>query len=705
LNLPDGLSLRAVVLAPHGRDAPLIVSLLREVGVAADACRGLAALCAELKRGAGLAIIADEALLGADRRPLQTFLEAQPPWSDMPVILLTHRGGGLERNPAALRLAEALGNVSFLERPFHPTTLSSMVRAALRGRGRQYEARSRLEEISEREQQLQTALKAGRLGSWTLDLETMTLQASGTSCKHFGITSERAFTFEELQRLVHADDIPRMNESLRKAVRSGEDYVIEYRTLFPDGALHWVEVRARALRNAAGEVVSLAGVSSDITARKQYELERERLLTELAVERTALSNLTRNLEQRVADRTSELLMAVSAREKAQEQLLQSQKMESVGQLTGGIAHDFNNLLMAVMGNLEILRKRLPDDPGLRRLVDGALQGAHRGASLTQRMLAFARQQDLKTVSADLGALVHGMQELLKRSLGPQVELHLNIESGLPPADVDPHQVELAILNLAINARDAMPDGGVIDIRVDRLHVAAHDELRPGTYLRIRIADTGCGMDAVTLAKAIEPFFSTKPLGKGTGLGLSMAHGLAMQLGGHLDLSSQLGIGTVATLWLPMATKPVVEIGAVAVAAPVNRTATILVVDDDPLIAMSTVGMLEDLGHVVIEANSGERALEILAGGQDIDLMMTDQAMPGMTGIQLAEMVRVRRPQLPVLLATGYTDLPASKLANLPRLSKPYQQAQLQAEIEKLLDNARSSGNRLQEPPHRLKPAD
>jgi CheY-like chemotaxis protein len=267
-------------------------------------------------------------------------------------------------------------------------------------------------------------------------------------------------------------------------------------------------------------------------------------------------------------------------------------------------------------------------------------------------------------------------------------LHLHIAPDLPPAEVDAHQVELAILNLAINARDAMPaDGGVIDIRVDQRQVSAENRLRPGTYVCIQLADTGCGMDAVTLSKAIEPFFSTKPLGKGTGLGLSMTHGLAVQLGGHLDLTSEVGAGTVATLWLPMATEPAVEIESSVSPSTANRCATILVVDDDPLIAMSTVDMLEDLGHVVIEANSGKRALEIIDGGQDIDLMMTDQAMPGMTGIQLAEIVRTKRPNLPVLLATGYTDLPASRLANLPRLSKPYQQSQLQAEIEKLLDIA------------------
>jgi signal transduction histidine kinase/CheY-like chemotaxis protein len=409
--------------------------------------------------------------------------------------------------------------------------------------------------------------------------------------------------------------------------------------------------------------------------------------------------LTHTLEQRVAERTGELLTEVAAREKAQEQLLQSQKMESVGQLTGGIAHDFNNLLMAVMGNLEILRKRLPDDPGTRRLIDGAMQGAKRGASLTQRMLAFARQQDLKTASADLGALVGGMQELLKRSLGPSISLRLQIAPGLPAAEVDAHQVELAILNLAINARDAMPDGGVIDVRVDQGRVdggdartagdalTGGDRLLPGTYLRIRIADTGCGMDAATLARAVEPFFSTKPLGKGTGLGLSMVHGVAVQLGGLLELASAVGEGTTATLWLPMSTRAVTDLEPSAPHPSSNRSATILVVDDDPLIAMSTVDMLEDLGHRVIEANSGQRALEILDAGQAIDVMVTDQAMPGMTGIQLAEIVRSKRPDLKVLLATGYADLPASKLANLPRLSKPYHQAQLQAEIEKLLDIA------------------
>jgi PAS domain S-box-containing protein len=688
VNSNSALSLRALILTPSGRDASLSVMLLKEAGFAADICGDLGNLNEELREGAGLAIIADEALQNAELRPLVTFLEQQPAWSDIPIILLTHRGGGPERNPAALRLAAVLGNVSFLERPFHPTTLTSMVRAAVRGRRRQYDARGRLEEISEREQQLHTALTAGRLGSWSLDVRSMTFHLSETSRNHFGSTAEAELSYGRLMSSVHPDDRSRMTAALDLALKSGDDYVIEFRSIRPGGVQHWVDVHARSIKDRSGCVVCLVGVSSDISDRKHSELERERLLSDLAFERTALSNLTRTLEQRVVERSGELMAEVAAREKAQEQLLQAQKMESVGQLTGGVAHDFNNLLMAVMGNLEILRKRLPDDPGIRRLIDGARQGAQRGASLTQRMLAFARQQDLRTTSADLGTLVRGMQELLRRSLGPNYVLRLHVEPHLPPAEVDAHQVELAILNLAINARDAMPDGGVIELRVDQKQVTSDfGRLRPGTYLRIRVADTGVGMDQATLRRAVEPFFSTKPLGKGTGLGLSMTHGLAVQLGGLLELDSDVGKGTTATLWLPQAMKPAAEIESAASPASFARTATILVVDDDPLVATSTVDMLEDLGHTVIGVNSGAQALQIINDGKRLDLLMTDQAMPGMTGVQLAEIVHQVRPDLPVLLTTGYTDLPAGKLVNLPRLSKPYQQAQLQAEIEKLLSLA------------------
>ena len=685
---------RSLILAPAGRDGALLVSLLGEIGVVGEICKSVTDLARQMKRGAGLAIVAEEALRTPDLRPISDFLEGQEPWSDLPMILLTHRGGISEPGPELRQFADLLGNVSFLERPFHPTTLASMVRAAMRNRHRQYAARAQNVEILEREDQLQTALKAGRLGSWALEVESRQLQTSDTSRRHFGRAMGTRFSYDDLLGAIHPEDRDARELALSRAITTGDDFISEFRNIWPDGSVHWMDVRARALTDAAGRVTRLVGVSSDITDRKNAELEQERLVSELAAERTALSNLTRTLEERVERRTAELRSETAMREKTQLQLMQSQKMESVGQLTGGIAHDFNNLLMAIMGSLEILRKRLPPDPALQRLLDGAMQGATRGASLTQRMLAFARRQDLRTTSVDLGTLVIGMQELLHRSIGPQIDLRVHVTPNLPAAEVDAHQVELAILNLAINARDAMPDGGAITIDLDQEAVGETNHgqrLAPGRYLRVCIADTGTGMDQATLEKAIEPFFSTKPAGKGTGLGLSMTHGLAMQLGGAFALSSEVGKGTAATLWLPAAVASAESLEAAASQESASRAAKILIVDDDPLVARSTVQMLEDLGHSVTEAHSGKGALEVLESGQSVDVLVTDQAMPGMSGIELAAVVQEKCPGLPILLVSGYADLPPSKLSRWPRLAKPFQQAQLQAAIDLLLKRRQNSG--------------
>jgi PAS domain S-box-containing protein len=684
MSRPGPVSQRAIILAPNGRDAEVAVQILKEASIPSEIRRDLPSFCDAIIGGSGLGIISDEAIRNADLRPLTSFLNVQPPWSDFPIILLTQRGGGPERNPAAARLAEALGNVTFLERPFHPTTLLSVVRTAMRGRQRQYEARSRLEDLGESERRLQTAMTAGRFGSWTLYVQERALHVSEQCRAHFGRRPDQPFDYDDLLASIHPEDRARMRAAVERTLATGDNYAIEYRNIWPDGTTHWVDIRARALPNKDGRIEQLVGVSSDITERKTSELEREHLLNELSTERAALSELTATLEERVRDRTAELMTEVAAREKAQDRLLQSQKMETMGQLTGGVAHDFNNLLMAVMGNLDLLRKRLPDDPRTRRLIEGAMQGARRGAALTQRMLAFARQQELKTASADLASLMAGMRELLDRSLGPQIELAIHAPSGLPLARVDAGQVELAILNLAINARDAMPGGGRIDIIVDQVGRAPDEPLDHTGFVRVRVSDTGTGMDAETLKKAIEPFFSTKPPGKGTGLGLSMVDGLAVQLGGRLELSSSVGKGTTASLWLPVADRAApAEVEREPYVASA-RSATILVVDDDPLVARGTVDMLEDLGHTVFEANSARRALEILDQGQEFDLMMTDQAMPGMTGAELAEIVKQRRPHLPILLATGYADLPTGQGRTLPRLSKPYLQSQLQEHVDRLL---------------------
>lgn len=681
---PGASSERAVILAPTGRDAAVAGLLLKEAGFYANVCGDLAGLLHEMQAGAGLAVIADEAIKTADLRSLVKWLNDQPSWSDFPIVLLTHQGGGPERNPDAVRLGQALGNVTFIERPFHPTTLVSVVGSAVRGRRRQYQTRAILADLTESEGLLQTALSAGHLGALELHLPEFELEASDTCRAFFGRQPGEPFSYGDLLASVHPDDRARRMEVLDRTVKTGADYSIEYRNVWPDGSQHWVDVRARVIRRPDGSIKSLIGVSSDITARKVAEIERENLLAQLAAERTALAELTATLEQRVEQRTADLMKEVAAREKAQEQLRQAQKMETIGQLTGGVAHDFNNLLMAVMGNLELLRKRIPDDPRLRRLIDGALQGAERGASLTQRLLAFARQQDLRAVPVDLRALIQGMIDLLERSLGPRVALGLDLPEGLPPARVDANQLELAILNLAINARDAMPDGGSIDIRACEYQASGDSVLRPGGYLKLSVIDSGNGMTPEILKRAVEPFFSSKPLGKGTGLGLSMVHGLAVQLGGTLQLSSTVGKGTTATLILPVATRAP-EVARPSHTVPkVNRSAVILFVDDDPLIAMSTMEMLEDLGHHVIGASSGLHALDIIRSEQPIDLMMTDHVMPGMTGIELAAASREVRPSLPILLATGYAELPDGAQLDLPRLAKPYHQDQLRDRLDQLL---------------------
>jgi signal transduction histidine kinase len=511
-------------------------------------CPTLNELQASLSEDTCFAVIAEEALRSTDLRALSAWLDAQPTWSDLPFILLTHRSEGSAFHPNTHRLSELLGNVTLIERPFHPLTFLSMARAAYKGRFRQYEARTLIEELRESEE---------------------------------------------------------------------------------------------------------------------------------------------SLERRVAERTMELneahaaiLAEMAQREQAEDKLRQSQKMEMIGQLTGGVAHDFNNLLMAVIGNLDLLRKRAPPDPTALRLIDGAMQGAQRGAALTQRLLAFARRQDLKIEPTDPAQLMQGMKNLIERSIGSQIELIMQIGPDLPPVMVDANQVELAALNLAVNARDAMPNGGQITIAIDHATSEETPGLPAGSFVRLAVIDTGTGMDSETLRKATEPFFSTKGLGKGTGLGLSMIHGLARQLGGALRLSSVVGHGTTAELWLPATTMPVAahptqgQVPAEAIAAKM----TVLVVDDDVLISMSTALMVEDLGHDVVEVNSGSDALKILRSGRKIDLLITDFSMPKMNGAQLAKAAKEISPKLPVLLATGYAELPGGSDPGFPRIGKPFQQEQLAAAV-------------------------
>ena len=376
---------------------------------------------------------------------------------------------------------------------------------------------------------------------------------------------------------------------------------------------------------------------------------------------------------------TEATLAQQDLERTREALFQAQKMQAIGQLSGGIAHDFNNLLTVILGNLEIVRKRVADDPKVMRLIDNATQGALRGVSLTQRMLAFARRQELKSESLEIPGLIEGISGLLRSALGPSVQLETRFSPGLVPVMADNNQLELAVLNLATNARDAMPNGGKIVIGAQTEEVNDHSRLAlaPGQYVCMSITDTGDGMDTVTLASAMDPFFTTKGVGKGTGLGLSMVHGFLEQLGGRFILKSQVGSGTRAELWIPAATTTSVipKVADDEAVSPEYRLC-VLVVDDDSLVLTSTCLLLEDLGHRVISATSGAQALELFASTPGIDLVITDMAMPLMNGAQLAHAIRIMQPDQPIVLATGYAERLEGFAVELPRLSKPFTQLHL-----------------------------
>ncbi|KAE9640852.1 PAS domain-containing sensor histidine kinase [Pseudomonas sp. PB106] len=376
---------------------------------------------------------------------------------------------------------------------------------------------------------------------------------------------------------------------------------------------------------------------------------------------------------------TEAHLAQQALEKTREALFQAQKMQAIGQLSGGIAHDFNNLLTVILGNLEILQKRTGDDPKINRLLENATQGALRGVSLTQRMLAFARRQELKTESVNIAQLVQGITGLLRSSLGPGIRIDTQFPDDLEPVLADINQLELAILNLATNARDAMPEGGSVVIRAQPEVVLEQSQatLTAGRYVCLSLTDTGEGMDAQTLASARDPFFTTKGLGKGTGLGLSMVHGFIEQLGGRFVLKSEKGTGTTAELWLPVAVEGATVKPLYPAVEPVSvPRLSVLVVDDDSLVLTSTSLLLEDLGHRVVSATSGAQALALFDQGEVIDLMITDMAMPQMSGAQLAHAVRVLKPDLPIILATGYAERLEGFAAQLPRLPKPFTQLNL-----------------------------
>lgn len=533
--------------------------ILREVRIHADICVDLRELMEEIKTGVEAVVITEEAMERSNTRELAQWIAAQPPWADLPFIVLTKHGGGIERNPAAAQLSNTLGNASFLERPFHPTTLVSVVEAALRSRRRQYECR-------------------------------------------------------------------RLNEEL---------------------------------------------------------------------------------ESRVQERTSELgaanrqlLGQIEERERVERTLRQMQRLEAVGQLTSGVAHDFNNLLTVVLGNIGFLEKGLADAG-----IDGKMQqrlgymriAAERGAKLTDQLLSFSRRQRLEPKPIDLNGTVGRMRDLLQSTMGGSVRIETRLAQGLWAAMVDATQLELAVLNLAINARDAMQIGGTLSVSTanETLGRPLYPEEPPaGDYVKICVADTGSGMTDEVRAKAFEPFFTTKEVGKGSGLGLSQVLGFAKQSGGGVRIDSEVGKGTAICIFLPRAeNKDSISEDVKSQAAAVEHiTATVLLVDDDNAVREVTAALLRELGYQIVEAGSGGAALDLIDRHPEIELGVIDFAMPGMSGAELARQLHVKRPGLPILFVTGFADRSAlAGVSEAQIIGKPFLDNELADKVRIALAS-NSAGN-------------
>ena len=795
-----------LILAPRGRDAAVAADLLRRHDIRCATCDDLPAFARALASGAGAALVAEEALVGEGLDAVTAWLADQPAWSDFPFVVLAN-GQTRTRSARANATLDALRNAVLLERPLHAEAMLRAVRSALGARGRQYEARTRIDALRASEAGFRASEARFHAITDSVDQMIWSTRPDG----HHDFFNRRWYEFtgtppgstdgQEWNGVFHPDDQDRSRGRWRRCLETGEPYEIEYRLRHHSGAYRWVLGRAQPVRDEGGRITRWYGTCTDIDdqVRARETLARSREGLEAAVaERTAeLADLyaktpvalhsvgpdkrllsvsdrwlafmgygdrrdvigreimafmtpesarihverdwpdllrTGSFDDRpyrfvkrsgeeadvllsvrlardaaggvvrtmasVVDITDRL-RAEAARDEAEEALRQSQKLETIGQLTGGVSHDFNNLLTPIVGSLDLLRRRHGDDEKSQRLIGGALQAAERAATLTQRLLSFSRRQTLQPRAVDVGALMEGIFELVIRSLGPTIRVAVAVEGDPPPALVDPNQLELAILNLAVNARDAMPDGGVLAIEVAPVLVAGgRGDLADGSYVRVAVVDTGVGMDPVTLKRCVEPFYSTKGVGKGTGLGLSMAHGLAAQSGGALALSSKPGVGTRAELFLPAASGEAEATHTHAAIVPAVRRASVLLVDDEELVRSGTADMLSDLGHNVVESASGAQALAMLRGGIEVDLVVTDYLMPGMTGAALIRELRELWPRLPVLLITGFANTAADVPGDVPKLAKPFRQADLSARINDLL--AGSSAAPIERAPPRLR---
>src|SRR5215469_2853624 len=656
---------RVIILAPVGRDAALTRALLDRVGIECQVCATPDELQFNLAEGAGAAVVTEEALNERNLGELNDWIARQPSWSDFPIIMLLEPGSSAETGTRERDALQLSGNFTLLERPVGSATLVSAVRAALRARGRQYEVQDALEALTASERRYRTLAEALPQLMWTSRPDGYRDYYSRQWLEYTGIPEEEQFGLAWLDKVVHPADRERVRACWTAAVEGRNDYDLEYRLRRADGQYRWFKARATPVRDGA-QIVRWFGTCTDIT--------------DIVEARETLRRGSEELERLVAERTRSLAAAndrltteMAERQRTEEALLQAQKLEAVGQLTSGVAHDFNNLLTGVLGNLDMLERRLKSEESLRR-VRAARAAAERGARLTHQLLAFSRKQRLAPTPLDLNRLVSEASDMLFRTIGSTVRVETVLTDGLWPALVDPTQIELVLLNLAINARDAMPEGGRLTIRTANVRRgAAPADLAAGDYVLISVSDTGQGMSDEVLRRACEPFFTTKEPGKGSGLGLSMVHGLTTQSGGGLHIDSLPGRGTTVSVYLPRARRASAVVRErEAPSATIHERATILVVDDDPDVREVAISSLGSLGYHMLAAENGPAALRLLARSGPVDLLLVDMAMPGMNGVELIRRAREQQRELKAMLVTGYADVAAFAPAEGDLvLQKPY----------------------------------
>ncbi len=650
---------RVLVLAPTGRDADIVSTVLRNAGFAADICANLEAVADELENGAGVLLLAEEGVNARGMPRLAAVIARQPAWSDIPIVILTGNGDLSQARLATLNTFAPSGNVSFLERPFRQLTLLSTLKMAQRARHRQYQLRGTLSNLGESEERLRLALDSGKIGAWEWNIRGDRMLASLRFYDFLGLLEGAvAGGLEHLIARIHPDDARPFRDTVAWAVESGNDCEMEFRVLRPDGGFRWLYTRAKLFRDRDGRPARLVGAAMDVSERKQVE--------------------------------EDLRMG-------KESLQQAQKMEAIGKLAGGIAHDFNNMLTAINGYSELLLGQLNDKAALNLGLGEILRSGRRAAALTNQLLAYSRQQIMAFRLVDLNGVVEGMVGLLKRLLQEDIEHVLKLDPNLPSIKADPSQLEQVLLNLALNARDAMPMGGRLEIetrqfRRDARRHPRYGSLPPGQYVALTVRDSGVGMSEELKGRIFDPFFTTKSMGKGTGMGLSTVYGIVQQSGGHISVETAPGKGSAFEVLFPALNEaPAKE----EEAAPLQTTRerrreTILVAEDETSVRVFLRQLLAAQGYTVLEASNGNEALmaaEAFPG--EIHLLLTDVVMPGMGGRELAEKLSRLRPAMRMLFISGYTDDAILQHGVLDGetafMNKPFPPASLLEKVRELLN--------------------